>query len=124
MYRDGSSLASAESFISFNDVRYDIPILVDAAPYFTGYKGYFSGNMRIAVIRAGSGSFAFTRVPESYLPGEKWIFTEDGVPQEWTITERYGSSLYVSGPDRVLRCIIDGDRVGLLSIACTHDLYR
>lgn len=121
MFCEGSSLASEESFISFDGVRYDIPILVDAAPFFTGYKGYYSEAMRIAVIRSGSSQIEFTRVPDQFVPGEKWVFMEDGVPQEWTITKRHGSSVYVSGPDRVLRCMVSGNRVGLLSIACTSD---
>lgn len=29
--------------------------------------------------------------------------------------------MYVSGPDRMLRCVVDGERVGLLSVACTND---
>jgi len=121
MFREGSSLAGEESFIAFDGVQCTIPILVDAAPFFTGYKGYYSENMRIAVIRAGSSQIEFTRVPGQFVPGEKWVFMEDGVPQEWTITERHGSSVYIEGPDRVLRCVADGNRLGLLSVACTND---
>jgi hypothetical protein len=29
--------------------------------------------------------------------------------------------VYIEGPDRVLRCVADGNRLGLLSVACTND---
>ena len=44
MYRDLSTLASTESRIAIDGIKYAIPVLVHVPVFFTGMKGYYSEN--------------------------------------------------------------------------------
>lgn len=121
MYRESSALAGSKSFVSFDGKKYSIPVLVDASPFFKGYKGYFSNEMRIAVLRAGKSTIEPIEAPVKFNPGERWVYRENGIEETWTITELSGTRIRIDGINEIVIAEVLDGQIGIKKIQSKGD---
>ena len=123
MYRDLSTLASTESSVVIDGVKYAIPVLIQVPIFFTGLKGYYSENFKMGIIRAGEQDSEIIQYPNNYTVGEKWVYKTSNGLCEYTINKREHDLITITGLHETLTGIVIDDKLGIseISVSSVYD---
>lgn len=95
MYREKSILASSESSIEVDGIKYKIPKKIWIPIFFKGMKGYYSEEFSLGVFRTFSEELKLFATPLDLSPGQKWIYQSNCSRKEYEIIDQQENKLII-----------------------------
>ncbi len=113
MSRDKSTLAGSETTLFINDIKMDIPVEIDKAPFFVGLKSYYSESFFMGIMRKSDDDIVIIQAPTNYAVGEKWIYEINGTNIAYEIVTKNNNSMTIKGNNCIINAVIQDKTISI-----------